>query len=323
MIMARKPRIHQTGAFFHVMLRGNNGQQIFFSDYDRCRFCHLIQLGTERFGYSVSGFCLMNNHVHLVLKMGEKHISHAIHNLAFRYSRYINYKEKMFGHLFQGRFKSILVDDTDYLLELIRYVHLNPVRANLVAQPEDYRWSGHRCYSGLDNQIWLNTDDVLRKFDSHEITARSLYVDFVRRGIGQEPQSYLKHGSHEGRFLGTDEFFQKIISKDLLLNSNPSYSLEKLIEIVCNVLKIPLDLIHSPRKHRVCTTARGIIAFLIKNSAHLTLKAFADYVGQDLSSLSKLADRIQCKSELEPDLKATIINLKELLKSLSNDKCQA
>lgn len=321
--MTRKPRIHHPGAFYHVMLRGNNGQQIFFSDTDCCRLCLLIQQGTERFGYSVSGYCFMKNHVHLVLKMGEKHISHAIQHLAYRYSRYINRKEKRIGHLFQGRFKAILVDDSDYLLELIRYVHLNPVRANLVNRPEDYHWNGHRGYLGLENLVWLNTDDVLRKFDSHEITAKSLYVDFIRRGIGQETQSYLKYGSHEGRFLGTDESFQKIISQNFHLNSNTSYSLEELIEMVCNSLKIPLDVVLSPRKQRACTTARGIIALLVKNASHLTLKAFADFVGQDSSSLSKLVDRIQRKSEFDPQLNTIITGLKQQLASLENVKCQA
>ena len=265
----------------------------------------------------------MRNHIHLVLRMGEKHISHAIQHLALRYSVYINRKEKRVGHLFQGRFKAILVDDHDYLLELIRYVHLNPVRVKLVNQPEDYFWSGHRSYLGLENLVWLNQDYVLKKFDSHEMTARSRYLDYIRRGIGQEmPDHGFKYGSHEGRFLGTDEFVQTISSLSVHQNSTPSYSLEELLEKICQCLEISMTVLCSPRKQRVSTKARGIAALLVKDSSHLTLKAFADFVAQDVSALSKLADRIQLKSKSDRELHATIEGLKSEL-TASNVKCHA
>lgn len=127
--MARRQRFHAPTSTYHVMLRGNDGQPIFFSEEDKSRLCLLMQKGTERFGHSIEAFCFMLNHIHLAVRVADISISRIIQHLAFRYTRYINRKYKRVGHLFQGRFKSILVDDEDYLNELIRYIHLNPVRA--------------------------------------------------------------------------------------------------------------------------------------------------------------------------------------------------
>lgn len=323
--MARKPRLHLFDAFYHVMFRGNNGQQIFFSDEDSCRFCLLLQEGTERFGYSVHGFCFMKNHVHLVLQMGHHHISGAMQHLASRYSRYINRKEKRKGHLFQGRFKSILIDEQDYLKKLIRYVHLNPIRAGLVNRAEDYIWSSHRAYLGMETLIWLSKDYILRKFDSNEITAIILYEDFLWQGRGEESAiKDFKFGSHEGRFLGTDDFVQKITTENLHLSQSiVTCSLEELIDLVCNELKISRTILLHPGKQRASTKARGIVALLVKEAPHLTLKEFADYVEKDLSSISQLVERIQRKSRDEIDLSNIIESIKQRMISFANTKSQA
>ena len=130
--MTRKSRYHVPGAFYHVMLRGNDGQEIFFSDADRCRMCLLIQQGVERYGHRIHAFCFMSNHIHLLLQVGDIHISKIMHNLAFRYSQKTNRQYSKIGHLFQGRFKACLVEETSYFLRLLRYIHMNPVRAGLV-----------------------------------------------------------------------------------------------------------------------------------------------------------------------------------------------
>ena len=123
------------------MLRGNNGQDIFFSDADRVRFCILLQQSSERFDHCIEAFCLMSNHIHIAVRTSDISISKFMHYLAFRYARFINRKYDRIGHLFQGRFKSVLVDDERYLKKLVRYIHLNPVRAGIVADPINYSWS--------------------------------------------------------------------------------------------------------------------------------------------------------------------------------------
>jgi putative transposase len=146
--MARKPRIHLSGGFYHIILRGNGGQDIFLSDADRYRFLLLLQEGTCRFGYRVHAFCLMTNHLHLVLQAGNIPLSRGLQNLSFRYTRWVNGREKRTGHLFQGRYKAVLIDGDSYLLELVRYIHLNPLRAGMVQNPEEYPWTSHPAYLG-------------------------------------------------------------------------------------------------------------------------------------------------------------------------------
>jgi REP element-mobilizing transposase RayT len=136
--MARKPRVYFPGALYHVILRGNGGQTIFFDDKDRTRFCFLVQEGIERFGHRIHAFCLMSNHVHLAIQVGEVSLSRILQNLSFRYTRWVNGRQSRTGHLFQGRYKAVLVDADIYLQVLTRYIHLNPVRAGIVKEPEAY-----------------------------------------------------------------------------------------------------------------------------------------------------------------------------------------
>ena len=132
--MARKSRIHFPGALFHVMLRGNDGADVFFSAEDRARFYMLMQYGVERFGHRIHAFCLMTNHIHLAIEVADKPLSAIMQNLSFRYTQWLNWKRKRSGHLFQGRFKAVLVEADSYLLELVRYINLNPVRAGMTGQ---------------------------------------------------------------------------------------------------------------------------------------------------------------------------------------------
>jgi putative transposase len=162
--MPRRQRIHKSYSTYHVMLRGNNGQKIFVNQSDFSRLSLLIQEGVERYGHDVLAFCFMENHIHLVVRVKDIPLSKIMQNIAFRYAKFINRNYRKIGHLFQGRFKSILVDDTSYLLELVRYVHLNPVRAGITAKPEDYYWSGQKAYLGADEFLWVSKKRVLGRF---------------------------------------------------------------------------------------------------------------------------------------------------------------
>ncbi len=145
--MARKPRVHVPGGIYHVMLRGNGGQDIFFIPEDRDELYRLVAEGTARFEYRVHAYCLMTNHLHLAIEVGRVPLSRGMQNLAFRYTRWIHRREKRTGHLFQVRDRALLIDREAYLLELVRYIHLNPVRAGLVSDPLDYPWSSHCAHS--------------------------------------------------------------------------------------------------------------------------------------------------------------------------------
>ena len=120
--MARKPRIHYPGAVYHVILRGNAGQPIFFDDRDRYRLYLIVQFVVEKFGCRVHGFCFMTNHAHFVLQTGDISLSRIMQNLSLRYTKWINYTQSRTGHVFQGRYKALLLDADIYLMELVRYV---------------------------------------------------------------------------------------------------------------------------------------------------------------------------------------------------------
>jgi putative transposase len=311
--MARKVRLYSAGSCYHVMLRGNNGQDIFYSHQDRCKLCYLLQEISERFNVRVHAFCLMDNHIHLVLQTSENHISKLIQNIAFRYARYINNKEKRVGHLFQGRFKSILVEDGEYLLKLVRYVHLNPVKAGIVEKPENYHWSSHRAYLGMTAFTWLTTNHVYEKFDLSLDVARTCY----QRYIDNEPLSEIdlknyREGNQGEGVLGSDDFLEDIL-KEKQTPVHKNYTLDQLIEIVCQVLGHPISVIKRVGKDREGSRARSFIAYFIKRIPHLTLKEFALRVERDVSSLSKPVREIELRLHTDGDLKVLLDKVQEKL----------
>lgn len=183
--MARRKRFHSPKSTYHVMLRGNDGQNIFFSEDDKFRMCLLLQQGIERFGHNIEAFCFMSNHIHLAISVGDTSISRIIHHLAFRYTRYINRLYNRIGHLFQGRFKSVLVEDETYIKELVRYIHLNPVRAGIVLKPQNYLWSSYSTYLALKELTWLSKERILKKF--HDDIQN--FEKFTLKGIGIRGQA--------------------------------------------------------------------------------------------------------------------------------------
>jgi len=191
------------------MVRGNGGRKIFFSDADRSRFCLLLQEGIERYNCRIHAFCQMTNHVHLVIQVGDIPLSRIMQNVSFRYTRYINSARNETGHLFQGRYKALLIDGDSYLVELVRYIHCNPVRAGLVANPNEYQWSSHNAYLGRNPIAWLTIDLVLSQFAGRKNRAGKLYGDFVQAGITEPHRDEFHSGTCEGRILGDENFSVK------------------------------------------------------------------------------------------------------------------
>lgn len=301
--MSRKPRIHRPASFYHVMLRGNNGQNIFFSDRDGSRFCLFLQEGIERFKYRIHGFCLMSNHVHLVIQPGTAPLSSSMQHLTSSYARYINRTQQRKGHLFQGRFKAIVVDAENYLSELIRYVHLNPVRAGIVRQPEDYFWSGHLIYTGRVNLPWLSQEWILKKFHHYETSARALYTEYVKRGIGEKLHPEIYSGIHEGCVLGEDTFIEEVISElQYSKQTGSNISVNELVNIVANIVCLPTAVFRSNEKRSQVAMARGVVALLVRDFNHLSLKELGQMLFKDSSALSRLASSTAQKALVDEEL---------------------
>ena len=206
--MARPLRIEFPGALYHVTARGNAQQDIFLDDEDRHLFLGVLERVVSRFHLMVHAYCLMGNHFHLVLETPEGNLSRAMRHLNGVYTQAFNRRHGRVGHVLQGRFKAILVDREGYLLELCRYVVLNPVRAKLTRTPDKYPWSSYRATASLDAApSFLTVDWLLSQFGKQRANALRKYKAFVAGGIGQvSPWSQVRGQM----LLGSERFVKRL-----------------------------------------------------------------------------------------------------------------
>lgn len=213
--MARPLRITYPGAFYHVTSRGNEQKDVFRSQRDREKFLEYLASATERYGAVIHAYCLLSNHYHLLMETPEGNLSQIMRHVNGAYTTYFNVKRKRTGHLFQGRFKAILVEADEYALELSRYIHLNPVRAGMVSRPEEYRWSSYNNYIGQDNApLWLKMETILDYFNSSAKEARQKYRSFVEDLLGKEYDSPFKN-TFGAAVLGSAEFIETVTREHL------------------------------------------------------------------------------------------------------------
>lgn len=183
--MARPLRIEYPGALYHVTARGNARADIYLDDGDRRLFLDLLAQAAERYDWLCHAYCLMDNHYHLLIETGRATLGRGMRHLGGVYTQRLNRVHDRVGHVFQGRYKAILVERDAHLLELSRYVVLNPVRAGMVRAAKDWRWSSYRATAGqARTPDWLSTDWILARFGDHQARARSAYRRFVAEGAG-------------------------------------------------------------------------------------------------------------------------------------------
>ena len=181
--MSRPLRLEFPGALYHVTARGDRHEPIFDDDEDRRGWLAILGQALERFDAKCFAFCLMPNHYHAVLETRRANLSRLMRHLNGVYTQRYNRRHDKVGHLFQGRFRAILVDRDAYFLEVCRYVDLNPVRARLVKRPQQWDWSSYRAHVGLeDRPAWLDSRSLLGQFADSERTGRRRYAEFVAQG---------------------------------------------------------------------------------------------------------------------------------------------
>lgn len=283
------------------MLHGNGGQDIFFHDEDQYHLYLLIQQGVERFGHRIHGFCCMPNHIHLAVQVAQDPLSGIMQNLSFRYTRWINTTQARTGHLFQGRYQAILVDADRYLLDLVRYIHLNPVRAGMVENPEDYAWSGHRAYLGIETLPWLETDWVLSQFAKRLKTCRKRYAAFVCEGKEEGYREEFHHGGKDARVLADDRFVERILGRKV--KSSPEVSLDEIIACVSADYGFSKDELRGPSQNHVVSEARAVIAWLSRQLGAGTIKDVAIYFQRESSTFSRHIGNIDAKAKASGELR--------------------
>ena len=238
--MARPLRLEFPGAIYHVTARGNAQGAIFLDDEDRALFLTCFAEAVARFHWQCHAYCLMDNHYHLLVETPEGNLSRGMRQLNGVYTQRFNRLRRRVGHVFQGRFKAILVERDSYLLELCRYVVLNPMRARMVKQIERYAWSSYPATMGFaERPEWLNTDWLLGQFGRQRAAARRRYAEFVAQGGGlPSPWDALKGQV----MLGSQDFVEQM---------------RPLLEQKANMKEIPRGqrLLHRPGLKVVFTKA--------------------------------------------------------------------
>ncbi len=297
--MARPLRIEFSGAFYHITSRGNEKKDIFRSRKDRERFLFYIESAAERYGALVHSYCLMTNHYHMLMETPRGNLSEIMRYVNGAYTTYFNVKRKRSGHLFQGRYKSIVVDADEYAMELSRYIHLNPVRAGIVGKPEDYEWSSYRAFVGASvSPDWLKSDLVLSSFG--EKFREQNYRNFVEDHMEAEHASPLQ-GVIASTLLGPPEFVAQI-SERYLNARKPDRSVPAvralsrpftIKDIVQRVEEIVPD-----RK----PLARKVAMYACHRYGGRKLKEIGEHFGIGDSGISQATQRLHAEAERDKEL---------------------
>ena len=210
--MARKPRVEFPGAFYHVIARGNRRTTLFHDAADYEGYLSRLERYRQRDSLRCYAFILMRNHAHLLVQTQAIPLSRTMQTLQFTYTQYYNRRYRKTGHLFQGRYKAILCDRDAYLLELVRYLHLNPARLRHPQDPWHYPWSSHRLYLGEGGPVQVEASAILEQFHRQLGPARKAYCQFLQEGLGDGHQTQF-YEVVDQRFLGDERFLADLQRK--------------------------------------------------------------------------------------------------------------
>ena len=321
--MARPLRVEYAGAYYHVLNRGNAGEKIFKNKRDKEKFLEYLTIAVERFSIVVHTYCLMDNHYHLLLQTKEANLSKAIQWLNVSYSTYFNKKHQRNGHLFQGRFKAILVDADNYLVQLSRYIHLNPVQAKIVATPVEFPWSSYPVFTGkIKSPAWLTTGEILSHFAKRKNTAIKHYRSFVEE-LDIASLEDLARDTFGGLILGDGSFIEWVQSTFLASRDNseipqlkkaqPKVSIAKIIDAICAAYECEKETILQKGRHR--SLERGLAIFLARDLCGLSGKELAGINGlcvhQDKLIVGITSDHSLKSVDLKTNSISTIVRFGE------------
>ena len=314
--MARPLRVEYPGAFYHVINRGNNQEKIFNNDRDKEKFLEYLEKASERFSIIFHTYCLMSNHFHLLVETPEPKLSVAMQWINVSYATYFNRKGGRHGHLFQGRFKAILIDADEYLKHLSRYIHLNPVRAKMASTPSEYKWSSYSAFTGkIKAPQFLEINWLLSNFGKSKKEAQRNYKDFVEGADIKTIENPNKMVT-EGFILGDPAFVNWI--KDNFLSARqdekeipqlkklkPRVPLEAIAKTVCDEFGCNEELIVT--KGRKKNKAREVAIFIARDMTGITCKDLGDYFGGVSGALiTMMHKRIADESKKNKRLKGRI-----------------
>jgi REP-associated tyrosine transposase len=293
--MARRPRVHFPGALYHVISRGNQRQKIYKDAADYQRFEKLLGEMVKRHSATVYAYVLMPNHFHLLLEVDRVPLSKAMQVLLYRYTRGYNRRYRKDGHLFQGRYKAILCDRGSYWMELIRYLHLNPVRAGMVSDPS-HRWSSHAAYVRGQSTSRIAVEEGLKLWGARRSQAIKAYQQFIRDGLGAGHRNEY-YEVKEQRYLGDDDFVEAVCRR---IDEQEQVSPVKITmeEIAVGLAKgtgKAVGALRGKGRGRVESRLRAEAAYIGREVGGISLTQAAKYLRRDLSTLSLALKRLEAE----------------------------
>jgi putative transposase len=321
--MPRQARLDVPGALHHIMVRGINKSAIFRDDQDRSRFLDRLGENIVETQSSVYAWALMGTHIHLLVRSGRPGISKLMRKLLTWYAQYYNRRHRRTGHLFENRYKSILCDEETYLLALVRYIHLNPVRAKVVKTMKEldgYPWSGHRMIIGKDEYPWMDRAHVLGQFAGTKRKAILEYRRFVEEGLGDGRNPMLTGGGlirsqggwsqvlalrrkgerelSDERILGSGDFIDRVLQeaeerqlRQMKLQRRGK-GIEDIIQEECRKRKVSEDELRKGSRRSRVSEARAAIAHRSKEELVISGAEIARYLGVNTSSINRILARM-------------------------------
>ena len=303
--MARPLRIEYPGAFYHITARANEGKELFKGKKDRERFLYYLETATHRYRALIHVYCLMSNHYHLLLETPSGNLSQILHHINGAYTGYFNIKHQRSGHLFEGRYRAILVEADTYAKELSRYIHLNPVRGGLVDRAKDYPWSSYRHYIGQAKAPeWLITRFILAYFGQGISDAQKRYRKFIDGKVGEEYDHPLTK-TVASTLLGNVDFVRGIKEK-YLKNRETGRDLPALRELsdrlsIANIQKEVESVFGEDQR---LSQRAGL--YLCHRLSGMKLKEIGAHFGIGESAVSQASRRLVVEIERDTKLRAEV-----------------
>ncbi len=310
--MARKPRLHISQGYYFVTLQSNAGRTLFQNRQDAHYFYELLEHGVATYHYRLHAFCLMPQQVFLLIQVGDISLSNIMHNISFRYTRWLNRSQPEGGHVFAGRYQATLLEADEYLLPVLRYIHIQPVRAGLTEKARDYLWSSHRCYLQEMELPWLCTEEAMSRFAADREHALMYYKGYILAALKKtDTDNFLK--KTENNILANEGFRLNLRLKTQALT--PRCEFPDLLRAVCKEFNITQEELKSLGKQRSSSYARGVLAMLVKQQPNIAFTDMARFVQRDATTLSAHATRIEKKCKTDRVLAEKIKHIQQALAS--------
>lgn len=312
--MSRPLRIAYPGAWYHVMNRGRRAEEIFFNEADRKTFITLLQETAESWNLKISAYCLMSNHYHLLVQTPDGNLSRCMRHINGLYTQRFNRRHKKEGQLFRGRYKAVLVDGDSHLLEVLRYIHRNPIRAGIVTSFDDYHWSSHQGYlSNAKKWKWLHKDPLLSMLTDTKNRQRSAYIDFVSKGEPEEIERFYSLKNLPS-ILGNDSFKKYIEEKFVHLGFQDEIPESRIlappasavISAVCKHYKISEEILFTS-KRGTKNIPRDVAIYLVRLHCREILPTVGRYFGiANYSTVSSVIERVKAKINKDKNMRKSI-----------------